>query len=208
MILPNYIFKKCKRGNKFTKSHEKIKLIHMDDIKIFAKIEKEQQIRKHIVIIYNHDIGMEVGIEKCAMLIKKKGRKGTTEGIKLLNQDSIRTLWKIENYLGRRVDMQLYKETRPNQLSWNTESRHHQANRNKRKTKKRVPQKLRKVSQNQSLQQKSHQRNKQKKTQANEPNDKKIDDYVQSHTLERRHKQYIYVARNKGGRDLPALKIL
>ena len=46
-IIPlNYLLNKCKGSKKFTKSEEKIShLIHMDDIKIFAKNERELEIR-------------------------------------------------------------------------------------------------------------------------------------------------------------------
>ena len=35
---------------------------------------------------------MEFGIEKCAMLLKKSGKPYLTDGMKLQNQDKIRTL--------------------------------------------------------------------------------------------------------------------
>ncbi len=47
-------------------------LMYMDDIKLFAKNEKELETFIHTVRIYNQDIGMEFGIEKCAMLVIKK----------------------------------------------------------------------------------------------------------------------------------------
>ena len=50
----------------------------MDDIKIFAKTEKE--LLKQTIRIYGQDIGMRFGIEKCAMVIMKKGKRGTMEG--------------------------------------------------------------------------------------------------------------------------------
>ena len=40
--------------------------MYMDDIKLFAKIEKELETLIHAVRIYNQDIEMEFGIEKCA----------------------------------------------------------------------------------------------------------------------------------------------
>ena len=40
--------------------------------------------------MYSQDIGMEFGIEKCAMLIMKNGKRERTDGIELLNQESIR----------------------------------------------------------------------------------------------------------------------
>ena len=41
---------------------------------------------------------MEFGIKKFAMLIRKSGKRETTEGTELLNQESIRTLEEKENY--------------------------------------------------------------------------------------------------------------
>ena len=43
--------------------------MYMDDIKSFAKNGKELQNLIQAVRIYSDDIGMEFGIEKCAMLI-------------------------------------------------------------------------------------------------------------------------------------------
>ena len=39
------------------------------------------------VKIYNDDIGMEYGIEKCAMLMIKSRKQQMTEGIELLNEE-------------------------------------------------------------------------------------------------------------------------
>ena len=55
----------------------------MDDIKLFAKNEKELETLRHVVRIYSLDIGMEFGIEKCAMLVIKTGKRHTTEGMEL-----------------------------------------------------------------------------------------------------------------------------
>ena len=43
--------------------------MYMDDIKLFAKKEKELETLTNVVRIYSQDIGMEFGIEKCAMLV-------------------------------------------------------------------------------------------------------------------------------------------
>ena len=72
--------------------------MHMDDIKLFAKTEKELETLIQAVRIYSQDIGMEFGIEKCAMLIMKCGKRHMTEGIELLNQEKIRTLGEKETY--------------------------------------------------------------------------------------------------------------
>ena len=55
----------------------------MDDIKLFAKNEKELETLIHTVRIYSQGIGMESGIEKCDMLVMSQttpyGRNGTTK---------------------------------------------------------------------------------------------------------------------------------
>ena len=64
----------------------------MDDIKLFVKKEKELETMIHAVRIYSQDIGMEFGIEKCAMLVMKSGKRRLTYRMELPNQDKIKTL--------------------------------------------------------------------------------------------------------------------
>ena len=90
---------KCTAGYKLSRSQEKINhLMYMDDIKLFAKNEKEQETLIHAVRIYSEDIGMEFGIEKCAMLVMKSGKRHLTDGMELPNRDKIRTLAENETY--------------------------------------------------------------------------------------------------------------
>ena len=70
----------------------------MDDIKVFAKNEKELETLIHAVRIYTQDIGLEFGIEKCALLVMKSGRRHMTDGMELPNHDEIRTLGENETY--------------------------------------------------------------------------------------------------------------
>ena len=72
----------------------------MDDIKLFAKNEKELETRIHAVRIYSQNIGMEFGIEKCAMLAMKSGKRRMTDGMEQPNHDKIRTLGETYKYLG------------------------------------------------------------------------------------------------------------
>ena len=53
----------------------------MDDIKLFAKNEKELETLIQTVRIYSQVIGMEFGIEKCAMLVMKSGKRHMTERV-------------------------------------------------------------------------------------------------------------------------------
>ena len=72
--------------------------MYMDDIKIFAKNEKELETLINAVRIYSQNIGMEFGIEKCLMLVKKSGKRHLTDGMEIPNQDKIRTLGQKETY--------------------------------------------------------------------------------------------------------------
>ena len=72
--------------------------MYMDDIKLFAKNEKELETLIHAVRIYSQDIGMEFGIEKCAMLVMKSGKWHTTDGMEQPNHDEIRMLGENETY--------------------------------------------------------------------------------------------------------------
>ena len=76
--------------------------MYMDDIKLFAKNEKELENLIHAVRIYSQDIGMEFGIEKCAMLVMKSGKWHMTDGMELPNHNKIRTHGENETdkYLG------------------------------------------------------------------------------------------------------------
>ena len=66
------------------------------------KMKKRLETLIHTIRMYSQDIGMEFGIEKCALLVMKSGKQHLTDGIELPNQDKIRTLAENEtyNYLG------------------------------------------------------------------------------------------------------------
>ena len=61
---------------KLHKTLEKLNhLKYMDDIKLFAKHEKELETLLQVMRIYIHDIGVECGAENCAILkLKQKLR--------------------------------------------------------------------------------------------------------------------------------------
>ena len=103
MMPLNHILRKCTAGYKLSRSQEKINdLMYMDDIKLFAKNEKELETVIQSVRIYSQDIGMEFGKEKCAMLVIKSGKRHMTGGMGLPNQDKISMLRENETnkYLG------------------------------------------------------------------------------------------------------------
>ena len=76
--------------------------MYMDDIRLSLKNEKELETPIHTVRIYSPGIRMEYGIEKCAMLVMKRGKRHLTGRMELTNQDKIRTLGEKETcyYLG------------------------------------------------------------------------------------------------------------
>ena len=99
MMPLNHILRRCTAGYKLSRSQEKVNhLMYMDDIKVFAKNEKELETLIHTIRIYTQHIGMEFGIEKCALLVIKSGKRHLTDEIELPNQDKIRTLAENETY--------------------------------------------------------------------------------------------------------------
>ena len=110
MMPLNQILRKCTVWCKVTKSQEKINhLMYMDDTKLWAKNEVEWKTSIHSIRIF---IGMESGIEKCAMLVMKSGIWLLTDGMKLPKQDKIRTLGEKENTWG------YWKLTPSNKRRW------------------------------------------------------------------------------------------
>ena len=72
MMTLNHILRKCIGGYKLIELQEKNNhLIYMNDIKLFAKNEKELETLIQAVRTYRQDTGIEFGIEKCSMLIMK-----------------------------------------------------------------------------------------------------------------------------------------
>ena len=70
----------------------------MVDTKLFAKNEKELETLIHAVRIYSQDRGMEFGIEKCSMLVKKNGKRHMTDRMELPNEEKIRTPGENKTY--------------------------------------------------------------------------------------------------------------
>ena len=71
MMPQNHILRKWSAGYKLSRSQDNINLLmYMDDIKLFAKNEKEFETPIHAVRLYSQTFG----IEKCAMLVMKSGK--------------------------------------------------------------------------------------------------------------------------------------
>ena len=52
----------------------------------------------YTLLEYSQDIGMKFGIEKCAMLVMKSGKRHMNDGMDLPNHNKIRTLEENETY--------------------------------------------------------------------------------------------------------------
>ena len=80
MMPLNHILRKCTAGYKLSRSQEKINhLIYMDDIKLFAKKWKRTGNSNTQLEYTVNTLGKESGIEKCALLVMKSGKRHLTE---------------------------------------------------------------------------------------------------------------------------------
>uniref|UniRef100_A0A3B3HW39 Reverse transcriptase domain-containing protein n=1 Tax=Oryzias latipes TaxID=8090 RepID=A0A3B3HW39_ORYLA len=58
-------------------------LLYMDDIKLYAKSERDIDSLIHTTRIYSTDIGMSFGLEKCSRMVTKRGKVVHTEAVSL-----------------------------------------------------------------------------------------------------------------------------
>ena len=70
----------------------------MDDLKSYSRNEKELNLLVQTIRIFSKDIGMEFGIEKCAMLVIEKGKIVKSVGIELPDGKVIKSLQEGESY--------------------------------------------------------------------------------------------------------------
>ena len=70
----------------------------MDDLKLYSKSEMALDSLIQTVRIFNDNIGMQFGIDKCAMLVMKKGKIVKSDGIQLPNNKVIKSLEERESY--------------------------------------------------------------------------------------------------------------
>ena len=77
-------------------------LTFMDHLKLSSRSEKGLDSLIQTVRDFSEDIGMEFGIEKCAMLVMKKGKIVKSVGVELPDGKVIKSLLKREShkYLG------------------------------------------------------------------------------------------------------------
>ena len=73
-------------------------LLFMDDLKLYGKSERQVDTLVNTVRVVSQDIGMEFGINKCAVLNTKRGKFHNCEGIKLPDGQSIKGLDEGDGY--------------------------------------------------------------------------------------------------------------
>ena len=62
----------------------------MDDLKVYGKDKTEIDSLVSTVQLISQDIGMEFGIKKCGVVVLKRGNLWKSEGIKLINRQTIK----------------------------------------------------------------------------------------------------------------------
>ena len=84
MIPLSMILQDLNKGFKFGNNGEKINhLLFMDDLKLYANSENDLNVLVNEVYAYSKDISMEMGMEKCATLITRKGKRERSDGVEL-----------------------------------------------------------------------------------------------------------------------------
>ena len=82
----------------FSESKEKINhLLFMDDLKLYSRSEKGLDSLVQTVRVFSKDIGIEFGIEKCAMLVMETGKIVQLVGIELADGKVIKSLQECES---------------------------------------------------------------------------------------------------------------
>ena len=99
LIPLSLILRKAKAAYEFSESKEKINhLLFMDDLKLYSRSEKGLDSLVQTVRVFSEDIGMEFGIEKCAMLVMERGKIVKSVGIELPDGKVIKSLQEGESY--------------------------------------------------------------------------------------------------------------
>ena len=91
MIPLTIILKGSEHGFRFKNQRQNVNhLFFMDDLKVYGKDEKELENLLKIVKIYSDDIKMRFGLDKCAMVVMKDGKRIRSDGISLPDEQEIK----------------------------------------------------------------------------------------------------------------------
>ena len=98
------ILRKAKAAYEFSESKKKINhVLFTDDLKLYSRREKGLDSLLQTVRVFSEDIGVEFGIEKCAMLVMEKGKIVKSVGIELPDGKVIKSLQEGESYKYLRI---------------------------------------------------------------------------------------------------------
>ena len=99
-LLPlTVLLRKSGMGYQMSKTGTKVShLLYMDDLKLYGKTRNELESLMNTVRIFSNDIKMEFGLDKCATLSVKRGKVISTEGIRLPDGNTVRSLQPNETY--------------------------------------------------------------------------------------------------------------
>ena len=99
LIPLSLVLRKERYGYRLGKDRTSINhLLFMDDLKVYGKNKDEVDGLVNTVRIFSEDIGMKFGIKKCAVLILKRGKVCSSDGILLPDQQKIKNLGDDEEY--------------------------------------------------------------------------------------------------------------
>lgn len=91
LIPLSLVLREVKAGYDLTGKKELVNhLLYMDDLKLYGKNEKQIDTLINTVRIFSSDIGMEFGIDKCAVLVMKRGKLVLCDGIDMPDGNIIR----------------------------------------------------------------------------------------------------------------------
>lgn len=93
MLPLSSVLNKSAAGYQLSKEEGKVtRLLFMDDLKLYGSNEKEINSLVHTVRVFSSDIGIDFGIEKCAVVVMKRGKLDKSEGIRLSDGRIIRSI--------------------------------------------------------------------------------------------------------------------
>ena len=85
-------------GYKFQTGETVNHQLFTDDLKLYSKSERGLDSLVQTVRIFSENTGMQFGIEKCAMLVMKKGKIVKSDGIQFPKDKVIKSLEEGESY--------------------------------------------------------------------------------------------------------------
>ena len=86
------VLRNAKAGYQFNGGEKIDHLLYMDDLKLYAKNEQQLDSLVQTVRTFSKDIGMQFRIDKCALIILKRGKRTVCEGKSLPDNLVIKSL--------------------------------------------------------------------------------------------------------------------